>query len=122
MWSTCLPKRARSPAARPLDPTVDDLDFSRNRPRSPSPPLRDQGRRATIGDMETRASAEEPIGLPAADAEDPVIEAYKKDVDRTLLRENLKLTPEERSQQLVSFLAGIVELRRAEERLRRRDG
>ena len=27
---------------------------------------------------------------------DPVIEAYKKDVDRTLLRENLKLTVEER--------------------------
>ena len=25
---------------------------------------------------------------------DPVIEAYKKDVDRTLIRENLKLTPE----------------------------
>src|SRR5262249_32076437 len=28
------------------------------------------------------------------DAFDPVVEAYKKDVDRTLLRENLKLTPE----------------------------
>lgn len=27
---------------------------------------------------------------------DPVIEAYKKDVDRTLLRENLRLTIEER--------------------------
>ena len=27
---------------------------------------------------------------------DPVIEAYKRDVDRTLLRENLKRTPEER--------------------------
>lgn len=27
---------------------------------------------------------------------DPVIEAYKKDVDRTLLRENLKLTVEQR--------------------------
>jgi hypothetical protein len=27
---------------------------------------------------------------------DPVIEAYKKDVDRTLLRENLKLTPSDR--------------------------
>lgn len=31
---------------------------------------------------------------------DPVIEAYKKDVDRTLLRENLKLTYEERLMQL----------------------
>jgi hypothetical protein len=27
---------------------------------------------------------------------DPVIEAYKKDVDRTLIRENLKLTPSQR--------------------------
>ena len=27
---------------------------------------------------------------------DPVVEAYKRDVDRTLLRENLKLTPAER--------------------------
>ncbi len=27
---------------------------------------------------------------------DPVIEAYKKDIDRTLLRENLRLTVEER--------------------------
>jgi hypothetical protein len=34
--------------------------------------------------------------LPPADEYDPVIEAYKKDVDRTLLRENLKLTVEER--------------------------
>lgn len=31
---------------------------------------------------------------------DPVIEAYKKDIDRTLLRENLKLTVEERLVQL----------------------
>jgi len=27
---------------------------------------------------------------------DPVIEAYKKDVDRTLIRENLRLTVEQR--------------------------
>jgi hypothetical protein len=27
---------------------------------------------------------------------DPVIEAYKRDVDRTLIRENLRLTVEER--------------------------
>ena len=34
--------------------------------------------------------------LAPADYYDPVIEAYKKNVDRTLLRENLKLTIEER--------------------------
>jgi hypothetical protein len=35
---------------------------------------------------------------------DPVIEVFKKDVDRTLLRENLRLTPEERLQKLQSFV------------------
>jgi len=32
---------------------------------------------------------------------DPVIEAYKKDIDRTLIRENLKLTPEQRLNNLM---------------------
>jgi hypothetical protein len=36
--------------------------------------------------------------LAPADALDPVVEAYKKDIDRTLLRENLKLTVEQRLQ------------------------
>ena len=44
---------------------------------------------------------------------DPVIEAYKKDVDRTLLRENLKLTVEERFQRFETFMRGIYELRGA---------
>jgi hypothetical protein len=41
---------------------------------------------------------------------DPVIEMYKKDIDRTLLRENLKLTPDERLRKLqsfVDFLSGL---------------
>ena len=44
---------------------------------------------------------------------DPVIEAYKKDVDRTLLRENLRRTPEERLENLAALLAFAVELQRA---------
>ena len=44
---------------------------------------------------------------------DPVIEAYKKDVDRTLLRENLKLTPEERFEKLMELQRFAIELRRA---------
>jgi hypothetical protein len=44
---------------------------------------------------------------------DPVIEAYKKDVDRTLLRENLKLTPEERLLKLIELQAFAEEVRRA---------
>lgn len=44
---------------------------------------------------------------------DPVIEAYKKDVDRTLLRESLKLTHEERLQRLLELQTFIDEVRRA---------
>lgn len=44
---------------------------------------------------------------------DPVIEAYKKDIDRTLLRENLRLTPEQRIQKLAAFIEFLDELRRA---------
>ena len=42
---------------------------------------------------------------------DPVIEAYKKDVDRTLIRENLKLTPEQRLLKLQAFINALAELR-----------
>jgi hypothetical protein len=38
---------------------------------------------------------------------DPVIEAYKKDVDRTLLRETLKLTPAQRLQRLQDFVQAM---------------
>jgi antitoxin (DNA-binding transcriptional repressor) of toxin-antitoxin stability system len=34
---------------------------------------------------------------------DPVVEAYKRDIDRTLIRENLRLTPEERLRNLESL-------------------
>ena len=44
---------------------------------------------------------------------DPVIEAYKKDIDRTLIRENLKLTPEERLRKLQAFMEGVEELHKA---------
>ena len=44
---------------------------------------------------------------------DPVIEAYKKDVDRTLLRENLKLTPEQRICKLMELGQFAEDLRQA---------
>ncbi len=59
--------------------------------------------------------------LAPPDAVDPVIEAYKKDVDRTLLRENLRLTPAERARKFlaaVRFAAGLGE---AGERARGKD-
>jgi len=51
--------------------------------------------------------------LPEGLELDPVIEAYKKDVDRTLLRENLKLTVEQRFQKLFDLQKFAAELRRA---------
>lgn len=51
---------------------------------------------------------------------DPVVDAYKKDIDRTLLRENLKLTPEQRLQQLMKLQAFAEELQAAGRRARRR--
>ena len=46
-------------------------------------------------------------------APDPVIDAYKKDVDRGLIVENLKLTVDERLRQLVSVQGFAAEVRRA---------
>ena len=44
---------------------------------------------------------------------------FMLDVDRTLLRENLKLTPEQRLEKFSSFMRFIAELRRAGENVRR---
>ena len=44
---------------------------------------------------------------------DPVIEAYKRDVDRSLIVENLKLTVDERLRQLVAAQRFAAEVRRA---------
>ena len=44
---------------------------------------------------------------------DPVIELYKKDVDRTLIRKNLKLSPEERLQNAMELQRFAQELRKA---------
>ena len=44
---------------------------------------------------------------------DPVIEAYKKHVDRTLLRENLKRTVQERLDRLVELAQLAEDVRRA---------
>lgn len=51
--------------------------------------------------------------LPPPDVFDPVIEAYKKDVDRTLLIENLKLTPAQRAEKFVDFMKFLDEINRA---------
>jgi len=56
-------------------------------------------------------------GLPLLP--DPVTEYFKKDVDRTLLREHLRLTPQQRLEKLVAFMRSLDRLRAAPRRLRR---
>ena len=51
---------------------------------------------------------------------DPVIEAYKKDVDRSLFRENLKLTVEQRFRQLMELQRFAEELQRAGKEARKK--
>jgi hypothetical protein len=50
---------------------------------------------------------------PVANSMDLVIEAYKKDIDRTLLRESLKLTVEERLDNLAQLQRFLEEMREA---------
>lgn len=49
---------------------------------------------------------------------DRIIEMFKRDVDRTLLRENLKKSPDERVRDLMELLRAAEEFRRAGRRLR----
>lgn len=51
---------------------------------------------------------------------DPVVEAYKRDVDRTLIRENLRLSAEQRIERLIALQRFAEELRRAGQRARSR--
>ena len=57
---------------------------------------------------------------PIPFAPDPVIEAYKRDVDRTLLRENLKLPVEDRFRKLKELQRLAQELQRAGRKARSR--
>jgi transcriptional regulator with XRE-family HTH domain len=52
-------------------------------------------------------------------ANDPLIAAYKQDIDRTLLRENLRKTPEQRVRALQALARLATEARRAGSGLRR---
>jgi hypothetical protein len=57
-----------------------------------------------------------PIQGPPPYDPDPVIEAFKKDVDRTLIVENLKRSVDERMRNLVSLQRFALEVRRAGKR------
>ena len=58
------------------------------------------------------------LDYPPPDFFDPVIEVYKKDVDRSIFRENLKLTVEERLRKHQNAQTFFEELRRAGQRAR----
>ena len=60
--------------------------------------------------MRPREDRRRPVVFPEPDA---VIEEYKKHLDRTLLRENLKLTIPERCSKFLRNMAMVYELRRA---------
>ena len=55
----------------------------------------------------------EPLGLAPAGVFDAVIEEYKKGIDITLIRENLRLTPEERALKMQAAIDSLDEIRRA---------
>lgn len=59
--------------------------------------------------------------LPPADYCAPVFEAYKRDVDRTLLPDNIKLTVEERLRKAENFNRALEEMREAGRRARERE-
>jgi hypothetical protein len=50
---------------------------------------------------------------------DPMVEAYKKDIDRTLIRENLKLSVEDRFRKAMALARFAEEMRRAGREARR---
>jgi hypothetical protein len=54
--------------------------------------------------------------VPGRSSIDDIIDLYKKDVDRTLLREALKLTPTQRLQRLVELTRFTERLRQAEKK------
>jgi hypothetical protein len=65
--------------------------------------------------------SESDAARPASDAGlDPVVEYYKRDIDRTLLRENLRKTPTERIRSLMALQRLAEEAKRAGRRLAHR--
>lgn len=68
---------------------------------------------ATLQRLARAAGFELRVELVPTAPVDPVIEAYKRDVDRTLLRENLKKTVHERLQSLANQQDFVREVRRA---------
>lgn len=57
--------------------------------------------------------------MESAAADMDIVRELMHDIDRTLLRENLRLTPEQRLAKFASFMRVVAELRSAGEKVRR---
>lgn len=57
--------------------------------------------------------------LSDIETQDPVVEFYKQGIDRTLIRQNLRRSPEERIRSLEALLRFATEVRQAGAALRR---
>jgi hypothetical protein len=57
--------------------------------------------------------------MNAGAASEDTVRDHMRDIDRTLLRENLKLTAEQRLRKFAAFMQFVSELRRAGEKARR---
>src|SRR5712691_5485344 len=120
-----VPFRGSLPHSRRV--TLNDPARYERRVRADAPRPRTQGvgvagcRRIVAGEsMDVKRHSGS--SMPQRDAPavaltpDPVIEAYKKDIDRTLLRETLKLTPGQRLAKLQEFMKAVSNLRGAARR------
>jgi transcriptional regulator with XRE-family HTH domain len=61
------------------------------------------------------------VVLEPISPEDPVVRAYQRDIDRTLLRDNLRRTPQERVEALQALQRLAAEAQRAGKTRRRRE-
>ena len=78
-------------------------------------------RRSVVSYLQSMTSHRSPHHGESPVEVDPVIEAYKRDIDRTLLRENLRKSVEERLAALVALQRLAEEARRAGRRASRRN-
>lgn len=90
--------KARAETAR-----VREEPTEKHPPNEPAPPLKFFGSYTPTPDP-----AERPTLYP-----DPVVAAYLRDVDRSILRENLKLTAAQRLQNFADLMRSVYELRGA---------
>lgn len=74
----------------------------------------------TLERLASAAGFDLAVELVARSGADPVIDAYKHDIDRSLVRENLSKSPDERLKSLAALARVAQEARRSGQTARRR--